>query len=186
MNKDDQLKLLFEVQSRMNTEVIIPFESYYKDARTGFHIILRYIFPVIEYLETITRESKYNIMQTLDIPFPRITWNLYRNSLMHSDFVHLLKLKGSSYDHLSIGWTFGYHPNSNHAYIKESFAIGINVQKLIYDLKNYCDDLIPKVSEGTLTLKPPRKTNEYKIELDKPQHNKLVAEFELIHKLYQV
>lgn len=99
----------------------------------GFWGTARLIFPVIEatadviYRKTGAKEDRpQRLLRKLDVPYPHLVWQMYRNSLMHSDYLVSIRHNGKK-----IGWSIGYGMN---AHIIKEGSIHIDTRKLYDDL----------------------------------------------------
>lgn len=116
----------------------------------GFWGSARLIFPVIEAVaKTIYRKSKGEdvrvpkLLKQLNIPYPEVVWQMYRNSLAHSDhLVHITKGKSRT-----INWSVTASAggvSTGHLFMHD--RVHIDTRRLYEDFLAFIDAHIAKAT----------------------------------------
>lgn len=144
INKKEYLQgMLGRLENEVKHYLDSCWENNQKDGRSiGFWGMVRLLCPVIEsfgqvkYPE-IRRSWEYSakVLKDLDVPYPKISWKLFRDCLIHGD--EMLNVINDK-DELYSGWniTFGGGHLGNH------LQPTIDVDKLYYDLYSLIDNEI--------------------------------------------
>lgn len=117
------------------------------DRKIGFWAMIRLLFPVIESLGRVLYQEVSdswiygsNVLRELAIPYPLLSWSLYRNCLLHGDEIFQIVNEEKS---IYAGWKMTF--NGGHS--KVPFLVVIDVNKLFYDLLILIDKTINESTE---------------------------------------
>ena len=110
-----KVKYLNDVKNRLSDDVLpylLTIKSVYQKTGkgVGFWALTRMIFPVIESVsDTIYRDrsslkKRAKLLRNLGIEYPFLTWEMFRNTLMHNDEMTVAYYRGKKITwSLSIG-----------------------------------------------------------------------------------
>lgn len=119
----------------------------------GFWGMIRLLMPVVEavgyvqYKELGTgRKRASKVLEDLNVPFPNLSWLLFRNCLLHGD--EILPLVNQEQEKYA-GWRLSW--GGSHSSVDKEIVI--DIEKLYYDLYAYIEQLIEgSKPEETVTL----------------------------------
>jgi hypothetical protein len=103
----------------------------------GFWALPRMLFPIIEAVATtVYRWSKagppaVRLLRRLGLKYPELTWEMYRNVLMHGD-----ELLSASYRGRSVRWAVAI----DEGHRSDGGRLQIDVKKLYEDLRQYLEN----------------------------------------------
>jgi len=153
-----QKKLYLEgVRNRLISDVGAYFNmidnEHDKGNRIGFWGSVRLIFPIIEAVAKTIYRKRINddirvpkLLKELNISYPNIVWNMYRNSLTHSDnLIHISKGKNKTI-HWSLTTSAG---NTSAGHFFTNNQVHIDTRSLYEDLLVFLDD---QISNATTTV----------------------------------
>lgn len=107
------------------------------DRKIGFWASLRMIMPIVEAISHVIGETSQNFLGNhLGITTPHLTWDLFRHSLMHGDY-----LQHGKYQSKDVSWGVLM---MGQGHIIASEHIGIDVISLYQDLKRYLENEVAK------------------------------------------
>lgn len=150
-------KYLNDVKNRLNDD-ILPYlstvNSVYKKTGKGigFWALTRMIFPVIESVaNTIYRDKsllikRARLLRNLYIEYPFLTWEMFRNTLIHNDEMTVAYYKGKK-----VIWSLSI--GDGHKW--EKGILQIDLSKLLTDFINFLDvqSKAPKNQGKTIWIK---------------------------------
>lgn len=135
------------------------------ERKIGFWSGIRLLMPIIEAVAHVSGETPQVFLGSrLHVKVPNLTWDLFRHSLTHGDFLH-----GAKYQDNEVGWAV-HIEGVKHEVIKAGkryFVVGLDILTLFNDLKKYLeteinkkDQTIVEVEVGVNYLNPKQKVKE--------------------------
>lgn len=153
------------VLARLNDDVgtilsLIKEHNKTHPRKIGFWASIRMILPIIEAVTYVNGESPQNFLgKYLEINTPHLTWDLFRHSLMHGDYIQHGKFQDKE-----VSWgvlMFG------EGHIIKSGYIAIDIITLYQQLRQYLESEIEKndttminVEVGVIYTKPEKEISE--------------------------
>jgi len=136
-----KVKYLNDVKNRLSDDVLpylLTIRSVYQKTGkgVGFWALTRMIFPVIESVsDTIYRDrsslkKRAKLLRNLGIEYPFLTWEMFRNTLMHND-----EMTAAYYRGKKITWSLSI--GQGHKW--EKGVLQIDLSKLLADFINFLD-----------------------------------------------
>ena len=136
------------VRDRLVNDVLIYFDKLDDEAKNGSFVgfwgSARLIFPVIEAVaKTIYKPSRktgednrvQKLLRSLDVEYPELVWQMYRNSLAHND--HLAHIE---YGKRSVKWSVTTSAGGAiMGHIFKDGVIHIDTRKLFNDFYNFLE-----------------------------------------------
>ena len=105
--------------------------------KIGFWASIRIIMPIVEAISHVVGESPQNFLSNhLNVTTPYLTWDLFRHSLMHGDY-----LQHGKYQSKDVSWGVLM---LGQGHIITSEHIGIDVVSLYQDFKEYLENEVAK------------------------------------------
>lgn len=106
--------------------------------KIGFWASMRLMMPIIEAISYVARETPQEFLRNhLDVETPYLTWDLFRHSLMHGDYMQHAKYKSKN-----VGWGIAFI-GVGHVITREH--IGIDA---IYLYKKLVEYLISEIAKN--------------------------------------
>lgn len=133
-----KVEFLRAVLERLTDDVgtilkLIEEHNKNSDRKIGFWVSLRMIIPIVEAISHVIGETPQNFLGNhLGITTPHLTWDLFRHSLMHGDY-----LQHGKYQSKHVSWGVLM---MGQGHIIASEHIGIDVISLYQDLKRYLEN----------------------------------------------
>lgn len=144
MTKDSFYKgALKRLEDEVGT-ILECIKSHNKTSRrkVGFWAGIRLLMPIIEAVAYVAGETPQGFLGShLNVKIPNLTWDLFRHSLTHGDFLH-----GARYQEYEVGWAV-HIEGVNHEVVKADnryFVAGLDILTLYNDLKKYLEAEIKK------------------------------------------
>jgi len=150
-------KFLESVLKRLEDDVGLYFDALPKISpkkAVGFWASLRLILPIIEAVSHAVGEKPQEFLSKyFDVKAPYLTWDLFRHSLIHGDYIHHGKYKNKE-----ISWGVLIY-GSGHIYTEDH--IGIDSLYLYKKLVDYLkreiaknESKIVEIEVGVIYIKP--------------------------------
>lgn len=139
MKKVEFLRAVLERLTDDVGTILKLIEEHNKNSgrKIGFWASLRMIIPIVEAISHVIGETPQNFLGNhLGITTPHLTWDLFRHSLMHGDY-----LQHGKYQQKDISWGVLM---MGQGHIITSEHIGIDVIRLYQDLKKYLENEVVK------------------------------------------
>lgn len=155
LRKISKVDYLREILLRHRTEYkkileIITKRNLTHKRGIGFWSLTRMIFPVIETVaDVVEKEKEKFLSEELGVPFGFVVWEMYRNSLMHTD-----ELRYIVYKRKTIFWSIQLgNEDIGHLITKQTdsmyAAIHLSIPKLYRDLETF---LISEISKNDKSI----------------------------------
>ncbi len=127
---------------RLNDDVGSYFEmleefNQKSDRKVGFWASLRIIMPIIEAISHVVGETPQEFMaKHLNMEVPYVTWDLFRHSLIHGDYMH-----HATYNGKTVGWGIAF---IGVGHVVGQGHIGVDPVYLYKSLKTYLEEEVKK------------------------------------------
>ncbi len=138
---DEYEVILSLIKDRNNTQEIA----------IGYWSLVRLIFPAIEAMSAICGISSRRFLQdVLKVPHGYLVWELYRNSLLHSE-----ELRFGVYKNKSIAWSISINGAGHRVDLDQTKSyriVTIDITRLFKDIRIYLENEIKKNDESLIKV----------------------------------
>ena len=164
----ERVEYLKEILKRLNDDVgtclkLIKDHNQKNSRKIGYWISIRIIMPIVETISRTLGIKTEELLKNMGIDTPYLMWDMFRNSLMHSD-----QLSSARYENIiEIGWSlsiesFDCFTSKDHIHFDASDFLN-KLRKILEDEIKKNDRTIIKIPT-TIRYKDPDKEiiNEFK------------------------
>lgn len=180
-HKDISKRLYLQhILTRLETEYIeilkmVTDYNLTHERGIGFWSLTRIIFPVIESVADVLNKQKGDFLgEDLKVPFSHLVWDLYRNSLIHSD-----EMREAIYKGKTISWGVHLGNELENHFVAEHHesrptTLHISIPRLYFDLRDFLISEIARNDESQITVQVGVEFSSHK--------SKIIDELEELYK----